>query len=504
MNGREERARERQPQAIPPPRMAPLATLPVFFRLAGRRTIVIGGSPAAAWKAELLSATGARVEVWAPEPCTEMEALTAAPPGGPVALQGQAWHPGVLEGAALVIADAESREDAARIHRAATAAGIPLNVIDKPEFCTFQLGAIVNRSPLVVGISTDGAAPVFGQAIRARIEALLPAGFARWAAAAQAWRAEIAARRFGPAARRRFWDGFAALALASPGRAPAESDRRELLRRAHAPGVAEGMGHVALVGAGPGDPELLTLKALRLLRSADVILFDDLVAPEVLDYARREARRMLVGKTGHGPSCRQEDIIALMLSLARSGKRVVRLKSGDPMIFGRAGEEMAALDAAGIPCEVVPGISGAQGAAASLKVSLTERGCAQRLQFVTAHAKDGALPGDLDLAALADPKATTAIYMPLGNLAELTRKLLGAGASPDLPACAVFCATRPDELAVGGTLTTIGERVAEADAQGPCLVLIGSVLSQRAARIKVWVADTCAATPAGSAPRPRR
>ena len=486
--------------------MAPLATLPVFFRLAGRRAVVIGGSPAAAWKAELLSAAGARVEVWDPDPCAEMEALAAAPPRGPISLMREAWHAGMLDGATLVIADADSHEDAARMHQAAAAAGIPVNVIDKPELCTFQLGAIVNRSPLVVGISTDGAAPVFGQAIRSRIEALLPAGFARWAAAAQAWRAEIAARRLGPAARRRFWDGFATLALASPGRAPAESDRRELLRRARASGVAEGTGHVALVGAGPGDPELLTLKALRLLRSADVILFDDLVAPEVLDYARREARRMLVGKTGHRPSCRQEDIIALMLSLARAGKRVVRLKSGDPMIFGRAAEEMAALDAAGIPYEVVPGISAAQGAATSLRVSLTERASAQRVQFVTAHARGGALPPHLNIAALADSNATTAVYMPLARLADLTRRLLASGAAPGLPACAVFNATRPDELVIDGTLATIAARAAEAKAHtaGPCLVLLGWVLSQRAVRASAEVVDGLTATPAGSAPRPRR
>ncbi len=504
MNEREERARERRPQAIPPRRMEPLATLPVFFRLAGRRAVVIGGSPAAAWKAELLSAAGARVEVWDPEPCPEMEALAAAPPCGPISVMREAWHAGMLDGATLAIADADSHEDAARIHQAAAAAGIPLNVIDRPMFCTFQLGAIVNRSPLVVGISTDGGAPVFGQAVRSRIEALLPAGFARWAAAAKAWRTDIAARRPGAAARRRFWDGFVARALASPGRPPTLCDRDELLRAAHGGGRPAEIGHVALVGAGPGDPELLTLKALRLLRCADVILFDDLVAPAVLDYARREARRMLVGKRGHGPSCRQEDIVALMVSLARAGKRVVRLKSGDPMIFGRAAEEMTALDAAGIPYEVVPGMTAAQGAAASLRVSLTRRGRAQRFQMVTAHATGGALPPDLSLAALADPKATTAVYMPLARLADLTRRLLAAGAPPDLPACAVFNATRPDELVIDGTLATIATRAAEADTAGPCLVLLGRVLSDRAARASAKVVDGLRATPAGSAPRPRR
>jgi uroporphyrin-III C-methyltransferase/precorrin-2 dehydrogenase/sirohydrochlorin ferrochelatase len=212
-----------------------------------------------------------------------------------------------------------------------------------------------------------------------------------------------------------------------------------------------------------------------------VILFDDLVAPEILDFARREAKRILVGKSGYRPSCKQEDIVALMLSLARSGKRVARLKSGDPLIFGRAAEEIAALERAGIAHEVIPGISAAQGAAASLEVSLTHRRSARRLQFVTAHAEGGRLPDDLDMAALADPQATTAVYMPLGTLGALLGRLLAAGVSPDRPACAVFNATRANETVVEATVATLEHRVAQAKTGGPCMVLIGSVLSARAA-----------------------
>ena len=314
---------------------------------------------------------------------------------------------------------------------AARRAGVPVNVIDRPAFCSFQFGAVVNRSPLVVGISTDGAAPVFGQAIRSRIEALLPAGFARWVRAAQAWRAELPDLKLGPAVRRRFWERFATLALRAPDRAPSQRDRDELLAAGRAAAAQpRDVGHVSLVGAGPGNPELLTLAAVRALRSADIILYDDLVAPEVLDFARREAKRMLVGKTGHRPSCRQDDINALMIQLAKSGKRVVRLKAGDPMIFGRAGEEIAALERADIPLDVVPGITAAQGAAASLEVSLTHREIARRVQYVTGHAHDGRLPDDLDLAALADPATTTAVYMPLGTLGALSARLLAPAPSP--------------------------------------------------------------------------
>jgi uroporphyrin-III C-methyltransferase/precorrin-2 dehydrogenase/sirohydrochlorin ferrochelatase len=303
---------------------------------------------------------------------------------------------------------------------------------------------------------------------------------ARWTGIATAWRARLGRLNLAAAAHRRFWDAFAALALRVPDRTPQPTDWQQLLRGARTGhGAAGCAGHVTLVGAGPGDPELLTLKAVRTLRSADVILFDDLVAPEILNFARREARRLLVGKSGHRPSCRQDDINALMVALARSGKRVVRLKAGDPMIFGRAGEEIAALERAGVSFDVIPGISAAQGAAASLKVSLTHRGRARRVQLVTGHAHDGRLPDDLDLAALADAQATTAVYMPLATLPDLVGRLLGAGIEPGRPVCAVFNATRPDERRVSGTVATIAGLLAGDAPTGPCLLVMGRVLHAR-------------------------
>jgi uroporphyrin-III C-methyltransferase/precorrin-2 dehydrogenase/sirohydrochlorin ferrochelatase len=460
-----------------------LATLPLFVTLEGRRALVVGGSDAAAWKAELLSAAGADVTVLAPDPCADLEALTADPPAGPVHVVRRAWSPADLAGAALVVAAVDTAAQGEAIFAAATARGVPVNVVDRPAHSTFQFGAIVNRSPLVVGISTGGAAPVLGQAVRSRIEALLPAGLARWARTARSWRADLGALAPGAAVRRRFWEAFAALALRAPERAPGIADRDRLLRAARGGGNdPRSEGHVTLVGAGPGDPELLTLKAVRALRSADVILFDDLVAPAILDYARREARRLLVGKTGHRPSCKQDDINALMVGLARAGKHVVRLKAGDPMIFGRAGEEIAALERAGVAFEVVPGISAVQGAAASLKVSLTGRGIARRMQLVTGHAHDGQLPQDLDLAALADPGATTAVYMPLGTLRALIERLLAAGVEADRPVCTVFNATRPDERTVSGTVGTIAGLIDAARAAGPCVLIVGTVLRRHAGR----------------------
>src|SRR6478609_2851099 len=462
----------RLPTDIQTGRMGPLSRLPAFFALAGKRAVVAGGGQAAAWKAELLSAAGAAVDVFNSKAGEDMRALTAAPPGGRVAIHERAWSADDLSGAAIAVAECDNDNEAARFAAAARAAGVPVNVIDRPAFCDFAFGAIVNRSPLVIGISTDGAAPVFGQAIRAKIEALIPNGFARWAEAARSWRPRVQALALSFRGRRNLWEKFAERAVAAPNSAPTESDFAALLNQ----DAAAQAGSVVLVGAGPGDPELLTLRAVRALQSADVILFDHLVSPEILDFARREAKKMLVGKTGHAPSCKQDDINALMVSLAKAGRRVVRLKGGDPLIFSRAGEEIAACRAAGIAVDVVPGITAAQGAAASLGVSLTHRSHARRLQYITGHDREGKLPADIDWSNIADPSATTIVYMPKKTLAELTTRAIAQGLDPATPAIAVASATRPTETAVAAPVGEIAARIDEAETRGPVLVLIGRAL----------------------------
>ena len=461
----------RTPVEARPPRMEALARLPVFYALTGKRAVVAGGSAAAAWKTELLSAAGAAVDVYAAEPGDEMVEVARE---ANVTIHRRAIAAADLDGAAMAIGAFED-DEAAAFAALARRAGVPVNVIDKPAFCDFAFGAIVNRSPLVIGISTGGAAPVFGQAIRAKLEALIPRGFARWAEAARSWRPRVQTLALSFRERRRFWERFTERAVAEPERAPAESDIDTLMSGARGIGEA---GSVVLVGAGPGDPELLTLRAVRALQSADVILIDDLVSRQVLDFARREARKMMVGKSGHGPACRQSEINELMVKLAKAGKRVVRLKGGDPMIFGRAGEEIAACRAAGILVEVVPGISAAQGAASRLLVSLTHRAEARRVQYVTGHDRDGKLPADIDWRALADPAATTIVYMPKKTLRELSLRALAHGLDPSTPAVAVANATRPDEAIVAGTIAGIADRI-EADVpDGPVLVMIGKVLAE--------------------------
>ncbi len=470
---------ERKPHERRMERFGPLSRLPVFLSLGGKRAVVAGGSAAAAWKVELLSAAGARVAVYSQQMGEAMLALSGDAPQGEIVLHRRAWTADDLAGACVAVGAFEDDDSAAAFATAARAAGVPVNVIDKPAFCDFAFGAIVNRSPLVIGISTDGAAPVFAQAIRAKLEALLPRGFARWASAAARWRGALQETGLSFAGRRRFWQLFTAQAVNAPGREPGQDDFERLVAEVRGLGGTVETGAVTLVGAGPGDPELLTLRAVRALQAADVILFDDLVSREVLDFARREARKLLVGKTGYGPSCKQEEINALMVNLARQGKRVVRLKGGDPLIFARAGEELEACHAAGIPVEIVPGITAAQGAAARLCIPLTDRDHARRLQYITGHARNGQLPADIDWASLADPAATTAVYMPVKTLSALASRAMAAGLDPQTPALAIARATRPDQAVIASTIAELPARLADANLPGPVLVMMGGVVSMR-------------------------
>lgn len=437
----------RKPAESGPQRIGALAKLPVFLDLQGKRAVVVGDTPGAAWKAELLAAAGANVV------CLDR------------------WQPEDLVGATLAVIDAVDAEEAAAFRAAAKAAGAICSAIDKPEHCDVQFGAIVNRSPVVIGISTDGAAPILAQAVRRRIETLLPASLGAWAAAAKRIRKSVAERLPAGGLRRAFWERFAERAFIEP-QVP---DDIEI-----APAKATG-GHVTLVGAGPGDAELLTLKAMRALQSADVILFDDLVSDEVLELARREARRMMVGKRGGRASCRQDDINALMIKLANQGKRVVRLKSGDPMVFGRAGEEIAALESAGIPVAVVPGITAALAAASSLGVSLTHRDAAHSVRFVTGHSRQGELPADLDWRGLADKETSLMVYMGGRTGGAFATKLIGEGLSPATPVAVVSAVSRHDEQRWCGLLSELGEALLRIGVEQPVLVGIGHVFA--AARV---------------------
>jgi uroporphyrin-III C-methyltransferase / precorrin-2 dehydrogenase / sirohydrochlorin ferrochelatase len=452
--------------------MQGLACLPVFLSLAGKRVVLAGQSNAIVWKAELCQAAGAKLEVFGPEPCSDLVALARRCPA--IALISRQITPDDFHGAALAIGEAESAAEAAEFRSAACAAGVPVNIIDKPACSDFQFGAIVDRSPLVVGISTNAGAPVLAQALRGRLEARLPREINLWAHKAKSWREKLRTLGTPPKVRRRFWELFSGKALAGR-RGPQDSDFGTLLSEAAA--SAPVAGSVALVGAGPGDPELLTLKALRTLQSADVVLYDDLVAPSIVEMARREAEKIPVGKRGYKPSCRQDHIVSLMISAASQGKRVVRLKGGDPMIFGRANEEIAALRAASITVEIIPGVTAALGAAATLQISLTEREKARRVQFITAHAHNGKLPEDIDWRALCDPRASTIVYMGMKTLKPLAERLLDNGIDPETPALLVERATCADERHIFGTISNLAAKVVASELSGPCVILIGEAFA---------------------------
>jgi uroporphyrin-III C-methyltransferase / precorrin-2 dehydrogenase / sirohydrochlorin ferrochelatase len=348
----------RDPSPALPPRMQALARLPIFLALDGKRAVIAGNGAPVAWKAELLSAAGAHVAVFAELPCEELRAVAAQAARATIVLQQRPWRIEDFADAAVAVGGFDDEAEAERFAGAARAAGVPVNVIDRPAYCDFSFGAIVNRSPLVIGISTDGAAPVFGQAIRSRLEAMIPRGFARWAEAARRWRKAVQSSGLSSSGRRRFWRAFAGFAMNNPEREPASSDFDAILS-AKDQATAAGAGSVTLVGAGPGDPELLTLRAVCALQSADIILIDDHLSPDMLDFARREAKTVLVGKAGR--FCQQDEINALMIALARAGGRVVRLRGGGTSMFGRAAEEIAACRGAGLAVEVVPGVTVGRG-----------------------------------------------------------------------------------------------------------------------------------------------
>jgi uroporphyrin-III C-methyltransferase/precorrin-2 dehydrogenase/sirohydrochlorin ferrochelatase len=464
-----------RPISLPPnetaSRIEPLAKLPVFWDLAGKRVVMAGGSDAAAWKTELLLACGAEVDLYC-EMAHLGDAMIALLDRASLRHHAQPWSCSIFTGAAMALADCDVDAEAQAFFCAARAAGVPVNVIDKPEYCQFQFGSIVNRSPVIVSISTDGAAPVLAQAIRQRIETLLPPALKQWAGLAQTIRKAVNLRFPPGLARRAFWERFAIRSLTTNEPPPPKTAEEWLASTDRMSGQT---GSVTLVGAGPGDAELLTLKAMRALQSADVILFDDLVSPEVLELARREAKRFLVGKRGGRESCKQDDINDMMVRFAKSGKRVVRLKSGDPMIFGRAGEEIHRLQQEGIAVDVVPGVTAASAMAATLKTSLTHRDHAQQVRFVTGHSRDHDLPKTIDWTSLAQPHQTSIFYMGGRMAGQIEKRLREAGMPSDTPVVILSSVSRTTERRWVGRLKDLGAAMGEIGVDEPVLIGVGRV-----------------------------
>lgn len=447
--------------------------LPIFLRIKGRDCLVVGGGEVAARKAGLLLRAGARVRVVAPVLCAGLQNLVEEKE---LTHHSREFLPQDLHGCTLVIGATDDQAVHRQIHEIASLRHIPVNIVDQPELCSFILPSIVDRSPIVVAVSSGGASPVLVRLLRAKLETLIPATYGRLAELAASFRQQVKDKIEGLAQRRVFWEKILQGPVAELVFTGKDQAAHEALKTALAKSDtdAPSQGEVYLVGAGPGDPDLLTFRALRLMQQADVVLHDRLVSPEILDLVRREAERIYVGKRRALHAVRQEEINQRLVELAKEGKRVLRLKGGDPFIFGRGGEEIATLAEQGIPFQVVPGITAANGCAAYAGIPLTHRDYAQSCVFVTGHLKDDSL--DLNWDALVQPQQTIVVYMGLVGVDRLCHELIAHGLNADLPAALIQQGTTRQQRVFIGTLQTLPAIVASSEVHAPTLIIIGEVV----------------------------
>ncbi len=446
--------------------------LPIFADLNAKPVLVVGGGDVAARKIELLRRAGAEVRIAALELCAELQALAE---NQQVAWLARQFDVSQLDGVYLAIAATDDSELNARVFEAAQQRRLLVNVVDDQPKCTFIFPSIVDRSPLVVAISSSGTAPVLARLLREKLEALLPANLGQMAQVAGAWRDKVKQRFSKMSDRRRFWErAFNGLFASQMAAGNVQGAKQTL--DAQLTETATQQGEIILVGAGPGDAGLLTLRALQVMQQADVVLYDHLVSDEILDLVRRDADRLCVGKRAGAHSVAQEETNRLLVELAQQGKRVVRLKGGDPFIFGRGGEELQAAQEAGISFQVVPGVTAAAGATAYAGIPLTHRDYAQSVLFITGHCR---ADGDaIDWASLARARQTLAIYMGTVKAAEIAQQLIAHGRAATTPAAVIGRGTRQDQQVLTGTLAEL-ERLAQ-QAPTPALLVIGEVVNLHA------------------------
>lgn len=448
--------------------------LPLFHNLRGRRVLVVGGGEIALRKARLLAEAGACLQVVAPQIEDELRDLVEAG-GGELRLRG--YRADDLDGCVLVIAATDDEVLNARVSGDAGQRSLPVNVVDAPALCSVIFPAIVDRSPLMVAVSSGGDAPVLTRLMRARLETLIPAAYGRLAGLAQRFRERVK-RRFADVQQRRvFWEEVFQGPVAERVLAGRDAEAERLLLSALEGSQERHLGEVYLVGAGPGDPDLLTFRALRLMQQADVVLYDRLVAPAIVDMCRRDAERIYVGKRRSEHALPQEQINQQLVALAKQGKRVLRLKGGDPFIFGRGGEELEELAAEGIAFQVVPGITAASGCASYAGIPLTHRDYAQSVRFVTGHLKDHSC--DLPWGDLVAPGQTLVFYMGLVGLPLICEQLIRHGRAADTPAALIQQGTTRNQRVFTGTLANLPQLVAQHKVHAPTLVIVGEVVTLR-------------------------
>lgn len=448
--------------------------LPLFHNLRGSQVLVVGGGEIALRKSRLIAEAGAVIRVVAPEIEPQLRELVERS-GGQLILRGYSIVD--LYECVLVIAATDDEPLNAQVSRDARQRCVPVNVVDAPALCSVIFPAIVDRSPLVIAVSSGGDAPVLARLIRAKLETWIPSTYGQLAGLAARFRAQVKKLYPDVTQRRAFWEEVFQGPIADRQLAGQGGEAERLLVEKIAGAPPHAPGEVYLVGAGPGDPDLLTFRALRLMQQADVVLYDRLVAPAILDLCRRDAERVYVGKRRAEHALPQDQINQQLVDLARQGKRVLRLKGGDPFIFGRGGEEIEELAAHGIPFQVVPGITAASGCAAYAGIPLTHRDHAQSVRFITGHLKDGSC--DLPWSDLVAPSQTLVFYMGLIGLPVICEQLVRHGRAADTPAALIQQGTTTNQRVFTGTLANLPDLVAEHEVHAPTLVIIGEVVKLR-------------------------
>ena len=449
---------------------------PIFMNLQNQPCLVVGAGPVALRKIRLMINAGAKITVIAPEICEEIQTEFA----DKINYQARKFNEDDIHGYRLITAATNFPEVNQHVSELAQAHNIPVNVVDQPELCSFITPAIIDRSPVLVAVSTGGGAPVLARNLRTKLEAFIPATYGKLAETMNRYRDKLKVAVPEERDRRIFWEKVVQGNIAEQFFSGRDTEGEALLQKAIEQAGQTNKnttetGEVWLIGAGPGDPDLLTFRALRLMQQADVVLYDRLVSPEILNLTRRDADRIYVGKKRADHAVPQGEINQLLVDLALEGKTVVRLKGGDPFIFGRGGEEIELLAESGVPFQIVPGITAASGCATYAGIPLTHRDHAQSCSFVTGHLKDGTV--DLNWKALATPNQTVIIYMGLVGLPTICEKLIEHGVSKNMPIALVQQGTTQNQKVFTGTLDTMVDLIKDKEVHAPTLIIIGSVVS---------------------------
>lgn len=444
---------------------------PIFVDLQNQPCLVVGGGEVAARKIRLQLAAGARITVIAPDLGETIKSEMT----DRVVHIARPFEDTDIGDYRLITAATNDAQVNRRVSELAQQRNIPVNVVDQPELCSFITPSIIDRSPVQIAISTGGGAPVLARMLRSKLEAFIPASYGRLAESMREMRAQVKQRFATEQQRKGFWETVVQGPVAELFFAGRVEEGKVALLAALDGHVPASQGEVWLIGAGPGDPDLLTFRALRLMQQCDVVLYDRLVSPRILELCRRDADRIYVGKRRSDHAVPQQDINQLLVDLAKQGKRVVRLKGGDPFIFGRGGEEIEQLAEQGIPFQVVPGITAASGCATYAGIPLTHRDHSQSVLFVTGHLRDGSV--DLNWPLLATPSQTLVIYMGLVGLPVICQQLIAHGVAPDMPIALVERGTTPTQRVVTGTLATMPGLIENLTVQAPTLIIVGQVVT---------------------------